>query len=71
MHTPDGLQGRVGSLWLVQAAVLPSMGMALAGAAARWWPAHRVITVGGLIALVGTLGVVAAFPAIRRENQSA
>ncbi|WP_337172875.1 MFS transporter [Gemmatimonas aurantiaca] len=71
MHTPDGLQGRVGSLWLVQAAVLPSMGMALAGAAARWWPAHQVVTVGGLIAFLGTLGVVIAFPSIRREYQSA
>jgi ENTS family enterobactin (siderophore) exporter len=68
-HTPDGLQGRVGSLWLVQAVVLPSLGMALAGAAARWVPPHRVVTIGGCLALIGTVGIVLAFPALRREGQ--
>ncbi|BAH40266.1 MAG TPA: enterobactin transporter EntS [Gemmatimonas aurantiaca] len=68
-HTPDGLQGRVGSLWLIQAVVLPSLGMALAGAAAQWLPPHRVVTVSGCLALIGTVVIVLAFPALRREGQ--
>ncbi|MGH3794141.1 MAG: enterobactin transporter EntS [Pseudonocardiaceae bacterium] len=67
-HTPDRLQGRVGSLWLAQAHAGPAVGNAEAGLMARLVSAPAAIVLGGLICIAGVAAVALALPAFRRAS---
>ncbi|MCM2391383.1 MFS transporter [Streptomyces albipurpureus] len=66
--TPDGLRGRVSSLWLVQATVSPALGNAAVGFLAELTSARAAVITGGLICVGAALTVAAAFPALRRAT---
>ncbi|MCJ0874456.1 enterobactin transporter EntS [Streptomyces sp. AP-93] len=59
-HTPDRLQGRVGSLWLAQAMTAPALGGVLAGLGASFLGPATTVAVGGAVCVVGA-GLVALF----------
>ncbi|MFE0174423.1 MFS transporter [Streptomyces sp. NPDC059002] len=63
--TPDALRGRVSSLWMVQATVSPALGNAAVGFLAELSGARGAVVTGGLVCVVATLAVAAAFPALR------
>ncbi|MEU5002272.1 MFS transporter [Streptomyces sp. NPDC021622] len=66
--TPDELRGRVSSLWMVQATVSPALGNAAVGFLAELATARTAVVAGGLICVVATVVVAAAFPALRRTR---
>ncbi|MCI3933826.1 MFS transporter [Streptomyces sp. AN091965] len=63
--TPDGLRGRVSSLWMAQATVSPALGNAAVGLLAELTGPAAAVTVGGLVCVAATLAVAAAFPSLR------
>ncbi|MGW0663341.1 MFS transporter [Streptodolium elevatio] len=69
--TPDELRGRVSSLWMVQASVSPALGNAGLGFLAELTSARTAVFTGGLVCVVSTLAVAAAFPALRRASLAA
>lgn len=69
--TPDGLRGRVSSLWMVQATVSPTLGNAAVGFLAELTSASAAVVTGGVVCVVATLAVAAAFPALRRATLAA
>lgn len=66
--TPDGLRGRVSSLWMVQATVSPALGNAAVGFLAELTSASAAVVTGGVVCVVAALAVAAAFPALRRAT---
>lgn len=66
--TPDGLRGRVSSLWMAQATVSPALGNAAVGFLAELTNASWAVVIGGVVCVVATLAVAAAFPALRRAT---
>ncbi|MEV5825627.1 MFS transporter [Spirillospora sp. NPDC052242] len=66
--TPDGLRGRVSSLWMVQATVSPALGNASVGFLAELTSPHTAVVAGGVFCVIATLAVAAAFPALRRAS---
>lgn len=66
--TPDELRGRVSSLWMVQASVSPALGNAGLGFLAELTSARTAVISGGLVCVVCTVAVAAAFPALRRAR---
>ncbi|MFE0063399.1 MFS transporter, partial [Streptomyces sp. NPDC059003] len=66
--TPDALRGRVSSLWMAQATVSPALGNAAVGFLAELTSPAAAVTVGGLICVVATVAVAAAFPSLRRAR---
>ncbi|MET9554869.1 MFS transporter [Streptomyces sp. NPDC006645] len=69
--TPDGLRGRVSSLWMVQATVSPALGNAAVGFLAELTSASAAVVTGGVVCVVAALAVAAAFPALRRATLAA
>ncbi|ANS63203.1 major facilitator superfamily multidrug resistance protein [Streptomyces lincolnensis] len=68
-HTPDRLQGRVGSLWLAQATAGPSVGNLEAGLVARALGSSAgAAVVGGVVCLAGVAAVALAVPGLRRAT---
>jgi ENTS family enterobactin (siderophore) exporter len=68
-HTPDRLQGRVGSLWLAQATAGPSVGNLEAGLVARALGSSAgAAAVGGLVCLAGVAALAVAMPQLRRAT---
>ncbi|MEV5311951.1 enterobactin transporter EntS [Streptomyces sp. NPDC052610] len=68
-HTPDRLQGRVGSLWLAQATAGPSVGNLEAGLVARALGSSAGAAVlGGLVCLAGVATLAVAMPGLRRAT---
>ncbi|MFE5917646.1 MFS transporter [Streptomyces sp. NPDC056468] len=66
--TPDELRGRVSSLWMIQATVSPALGNAGVGFLAELTSARTAVVTGGLVCIVATIAVAAAFPALRRAR---
>ncbi|MFF7244747.1 enterobactin transporter EntS [Embleya sp. NPDC008237] len=64
-HTPDRLQGRVGSLWLAQATAGPATGNALSGGVARLLGPGTTLVAGGVACVAAVLAVAGALPALR------
>ncbi|MDQ4116204.1 MAG: enterobactin transporter EntS [Actinomycetota bacterium] len=64
-YTPEGLQGRVGSLWLAQSTVSPGLGNMTAGLLARLTSAPLMPLVGGVICVVGAVSMAVAMPRFR------
>ncbi|MCD7440944.1 enterobactin transporter EntS [Streptomyces lincolnensis] len=68
-HTPDRLQGRVGSLWLAQATAGPSVGNLEAGLVARALGSSAgAAVVGGAVCLAGVAAVALTVPELRRAT---
>jgi len=68
VHTPDELQGRVGSLWAMQAISGPAVGNVNAGLLSRVFPAGGALVAGGLLCVAGTVAVATSLPALRRAT---
>jgi ENTS family enterobactin (siderophore) exporter len=64
-HTPDHLQGRVGSLWLAQATAGPATGNALSGVTARLLGPATTLVTGGLVCAGGVQAVSTTLPQLR------
>ncbi|MFD4352597.1 enterobactin transporter EntS [Nocardia sp. NPDC058518] len=69
-RTPDRLQGRVGSLWLAQGTVAPSVGNMAAGVLSRVLPTAAVPVVGGLVCVVAVVALTLRRPDLRRASLS-
>lgn len=69
-HTPDHLQGRVSSVWLVQVIVTPALGSAQVGALARLTSATTAIVAGASLSLAATLGLAGRLGEVRRASLS-
>lgn len=59
-NTPPELQGRIGSVWLIQATVLPSLGNVLLGGATKVMAPTTAILAGGIVCLVVTVWLAVA-----------
>ena len=66
--TPDEMRGRVSGIELAQVASAPALGNLEAGAVASFTSLRFSVASGGLLCIVGTLAVVAAFPALLRYD---
>ena len=66
--TPDEMRGRVSGIELAQVASAPALGNLEAGAVASFTSLRFSVASGGLLCIVGTLVVVAAFPALLRYD---
>ncbi len=64
-HTPDHLQGRVGSVWLMQVILAPAIGNAQAGAVARLASATVAIVGGAAVSLAATAALFRRSGAVR------
>ncbi|MEV6174096.1 hypothetical protein AB0L99_38515 [Streptomyces sp. NPDC051954] len=59
---------RVARLWMIQATVSPALGNAAAGFLAELTSARTAVITGGLVCVLATLVVAAAFPSLRRAR---
>ncbi|WP_067452038.1 enterobactin transporter EntS [Nocardia alba] len=69
-RTPDGLQGRVGSLWLAQGTLAPNVGNMAAGVLARSLSAPLVPVLGGVVCVVAVATLTVRMPGLRRARLS-
>jgi hypothetical protein len=66
--TPDAMRGRVSGIELAQVASAPALGNVEAGLVASLTSLRFSIVSGGLICVLGTGVIVAAFPALLRYD---
>jgi MFS family permease len=66
--TPDEMRGRVSGIELAQVASAPTLGNVEAGVVASLTSLRFSIVSGGLLCVVGTIAIAAAFPALLRYD---
>ncbi len=69
-HTPDRLQGRVSSVWLIQVIVTPALGNAQVGAVARLTSATTALVAGATVSIAATLGLASRLGDVRSASLS-
>ncbi len=67
-HTPDHLQGRVSSVWLIQVIVTPAIGNAQVGAVARLTSATTALVAGATVSIAATLGLASRLGEVRSAS---
>lgn len=67
-HTPDHLQGRVSSLWLMQVILAPALGNVQAGAIARFAGYTVAIMGGATVSILSTGALTRLLPEVRRAT---
>lgn len=67
-HTPDHLQGRVGSVWLMQVILAPALGNAQVGAVGRLLGATAAIVGGATVSLVSAAALARRLPEVREAR---
>lgn len=63
-HTPNGLQGRVSSLWLMQAIVTPALGGVQIGVLAQMTSPSTALIIGGMVSVFMTLALCSLWPGL-------
>ncbi|MBV9534977.1 MAG: MFS transporter [Solirubrobacterales bacterium] len=67
--TPDTMRGRMSAVYMLVVASGPRVGDIESGSVASVAGVRFSVVSGGLLCLIGTAGIVAAFPALRRYGQ--